>query len=171
MRHRRRHRQHCHFPASGPIAKPQRQFPNPPHRSRPIEARPVVSSAATSPRSRVPEGWWEEAFRNNPTPSERRGHRCGERQMLTIVAYDITEHKRLAKIAKICEDYGVRVQYSVFECRLEADRFDQFWADLIGSIDSATDRIVAYKVCAACARETRDAGIQSHQEKVVAYVF
>ena len=91
--------------------------------------------------------------------------------MLTIVAYDITENRRLRKIAKICEDYGVRVQYSVFECRLEADRFDQFWADLLDTIDSDTDRIVAYKVCTACAKDIRDAGIQTHQEKVVAYVF
>lgn len=91
--------------------------------------------------------------------------------MLTIVAYDITEPRRLRQIAKICEDYGVRVQYSVFECRLEAHRFDAFWAELLGAIDAATDRLVAYKVCAACAQEIRDAGIQTHQQKVVAYVF
>ncbi len=68
---------------------------------------------------RIPLGWWEEAFSNRPTASEQCGHACGEHQMLTVIAYDITDQRRLRQIAKICEDYGVRVEYSVFECRLE----------------------------------------------------
>jgi CRISPR-associated protein Cas2 len=133
---------------------------------------PAAENAPPKPsRPKIPDGWWEAAFANEPTPSERRGHKCGEHQMFTVVAYDITDERRLRKIAKICEDYGVRVQYSVFECRLEAGRFDQFWSDLLGTIDPATDRVVAYKVCTACAKDIRDAGIQTHQQKVVAYVF
>ena len=120
----------------------------------------------------IPEhGWWEQAFSSKPTNSEIRGHRCGAKQMLTIVAYDITDHRRLEKIARVCEDFGVRVQYSVFECRLEADQFDAFWSRLLDLIEPETDRLVAYKVCSACARDIRDAGIQIHHEKVVAYVF
>jgi CRISPR-associated protein Cas2 len=159
---------------SGPLCQrlgdffPLREIVIEPDTPEPAAAEPIERPA---PRSKVPEGWWEEAFANHPTPSERRGHRCGEKNMLTIVAYDITENRRLRKIATICEDYGVRVQYSVFECRLEADRFDAFWADLLATIDPETDRIVAYKVCTACAKDIRDAGIQTHQEKVVAYVF
>jgi len=91
--------------------------------------------------------------------------------MLTIVAYDITEPKRLVKVAKFCEDHGMRVQFSVFECRLEADQFDTFWNGLQQIIDPATDRILAYKICTTCAAEIRSAGTQVHQEKVVAYVF
>ena len=34
-----------------------------------------------------------------------------------IVSYDITSNKLRRKIAKELENYGVRVQYSVFECR------------------------------------------------------
>jgi CRISPR-associated protein Cas2 len=120
---------------------------------------------------RIPLGWWEAAFANQPTESEQRGHPCGEHKMLTILAYDITEPRRLKRIAEICEDYGMRVQYSVFECRLEADKFDQFWNELLTVIDTATDRLVGYKVCVACARGIRSAGTQMHQEKVVAYVF
>ena len=120
---------------------------------------------------RIPLGWWEEAFANRLTPSEQHGHRCGAHQMLIVVAYDITDQHRLPRIAEICEDYGVRVQYSVFECRLEADKFDRFWNDLLATIDSSTDRLVAYRVCVACARQIRSAGTQTHQERVVAYVF
>ena len=76
---------------------------------------PPPPGAAPEPPAltgRVPLGWWEEAFAYRPSPSEQRGHPCGARQMLTIVAYDITEPKRLVKIARFCEDHGMRVQYS-----------------------------------------------------------
>jgi hypothetical protein len=48
-----------------------------------------------------PCGWWEEAFAYKPSASEVAGHKCGARQMITIVAYDISDHKRLARVAKI----------------------------------------------------------------------
>lgn len=90
--------------------------------------------------------------------------------MLTLIAYDISEPKRLQRVAKVCQKHGVRVQYSVFECRLQADRFEAFWEELVATMDKKTDRIVAYKVCLRCAREIRDAGSMSHSTKVVAYV-
>ena len=91
--------------------------------------------------------------------------------MLTVVAYDVADPARLRNVARVCEDYGMRVQYSVFECRLEADRFDLFWNELSTILDPVADRLVAYKVCSSCARDIRSAGTQVHQEKVVAYVF
>ena len=61
--------------------------------------------------------------------------------MLTVVAYDITDPKRLARVAKVCEDYGVRVQYSLFECRLDEDEFADFWLKLLEEIDDDEDRM------------------------------
>src|SRR5690349_21748615 len=37
-----------------------------------------------------------------------------------IVAYDISSPKRLRKVARACEDFGLRRQFSVFLCRLTA---------------------------------------------------
>jgi CRISPR-associated protein Cas2 len=91
--------------------------------------------------------------------------------MLTLIAYDITDPKRLHKVAKLCEDYGMRIQYSVFECRLEADRFETFWKSLVSLIDPSSDRVTAYKICASCSKNILDAGVQMHSEKVIAYVF
>jgi len=90
--------------------------------------------------------------------------------MLTLIAYDITDPKRLNKVAKVCEDWGVRVQYSVFECRLEADAFDQFWKELSDLILPSDDRLVAYPLCVKCARTIRCAGTMVTTEKVIAYV-
>ncbi len=90
--------------------------------------------------------------------------------MLTLVAYDISEPRRLARIARICEDYGVRVQYSLFECRLEETEFEDFWLKLLGEINEKEDRLVAYKIDARSAKETLTAGTMVCSEKVVCYV-
>ena len=38
-----------------------------------------------------------------------------------LVCYDICDAKRLRQVAEICSDFGVRLQYSVFECDLNAN--------------------------------------------------
>jgi CRISPR-associated protein Cas2 len=110
--------------------------------------------------------WWFDAFPQvpyeKPTP--------GEGEMLTLVAYDISDNKRLARVAKICEDYGVRVQYSVFECRLEETEFEEFWLELLDRIDEREDRLVAYKIDARSAKQTLTAGMMVCSEKVVCYI-
>ncbi len=90
--------------------------------------------------------------------------------MLTLVAYDISDQKRLAKVARVCEDFGVRVQYSIFECRLEEAEFTEFWLQLLGEIDEEEDRLVAYKIDARCAKETLTAGRMVCSEKVLCYL-
>lgn len=145
---------------------------NPRFRSR--RPKPVCGKTRNEPSippaSLPAHGWWEEAFTLKPNASDIAGHRCGQHQMLSLIAYDITDPKRLQKIAKICEDWGVRVQYSVFECRLEAAAFDRFWEELKANLDESTDRLVAYKICLNCARDIRSAGKMVLSEKVVAYV-
>lgn len=37
-----------------------------------------------------------------------------------IVSYDISDAKRLRKVFRVCQDYGNHLQYSVFECDLNA---------------------------------------------------
>ena len=91
--------------------------------------------------------------------------------MLTIVAYDISNPKRLAKVARLCEDYGFRVQYSLFECRLEAKNLESFWLQLVELIDPTEDRLVAYRICASCAREILTAGTMQDSADAIAYVF
>lgn len=111
-------------------------------------------------------GWWFEAFARLPYASSPPG----EKQMLTIIAYDITDHKRLSRVARICADYGIRVQYSIFECRLEEDECDTLWLELLEAIDPAEDRIVAYRLDSRNARQTLTAGTMVCSEKAVCYV-
>ena len=48
--------------------------------------------------------------------------------MMVLITYDVdtiseTGQKRLRKVARVCQDYGQRVQNSVFECRLTESQF------------------------------------------------
>lgn len=78
--------------------------------------------------------------------------------MLRLIAYDIADPKRLRRIAEACEDYGVRVQKSLFECWLEEPRFDQLWARLQTEIKAEEDSLAAYVIDRSCAPRRRQAG-------------
>lgn len=130
-------------------------------------ALPATAGSSGIGRSAAATDWFPPLI---PTASDLSGHRCGLHQMLTLVAYDVTDPKRLHRVAKVCEDWGMRVQYSVFECRLDATRFDAFWSALTAEIEPKFDRLVAYKICANCARDIRAAGTMVHNEQVVAYI-
>jgi len=90
--------------------------------------------------------------------------------MLILIAYDIADPKRLAKIAKTCEDFGVRVQYSLFECQLDREDFETLWRRLLDLIHAEEDRLVAYRLDARNARETLTAGTMTCSEKVCCYL-
>lgn len=78
--------------------------------------------------------------------------------MLRLIAYDIADPRRLRRMAEACEDYGLRVQKSLFECWLEEERFDQLWQRLQTIMDADEDTLAAYVIDAACARRRRAAG-------------
>ena len=73
-------------------------------------------------------------------------------------------------MARVCEDFGVRVQYSIFECRLDEAEFTRFWLQLLAQIDEEEDRLVAYKIDARCAKETLTAGRMVCSEKALCYL-
>jgi len=59
-----------------------------------------------------------------------------------LVCYDIADPKRLRKVAKSCESYGSRIQYSVFECPLDSLRYQQMRAELDELIHHDNDQIL-----------------------------
>lgn len=69
-----------------------------------------------------------------------------------VVTYDIAtltraDRRRLRQVAKVCEGYGIRVQASVFECRLlTSTQLAQFVGELDDTIDHITDSVHIYTV-------------------------
>jgi CRISPR-associated protein Cas2 len=111
--------------------------------------------------------WWEESFPLMP----REWKAPGNKDMLILIAYDICQPRRLSKVAKTLEDYGFRVQYSLFECRLEDRTFAILWDQLNELIDPEEDKLVAYRIDAKNARQTMTAGQMSCSEKVLCYII
>ncbi|MEI6890575.1 MAG: CRISPR-associated endonuclease Cas2 [Pontiella sp.] len=93
------------------------------------------------------------------------------KHMLHLVAYDIAHPKRLRQVAKTCEDFGVRVEYSVFECDLSPDRFTLFWSELNRLIHEDEDSLLAYTLCGGCVKKTRTAGNVVRPRKVMLYIL
>lgn len=69
--------------------------------------------------------------------------------MMVLITYDVSTEtpegrRRLRRVARACEDYGQRVQFSVFECDLDPARWTALRARLIGEIDPALDSLRFY---------------------------
>jgi CRISPR-associated protein Cas2 len=59
-----------------------------------------------------------------------------------LVCYDIAHPKRLRRVHRVTKDYGARLQYSVYECRLTAMQLASFKSDLFDVIDGAKDQVL-----------------------------
>lgn len=69
--------------------------------------------------------------------------------MLVLITYDVNTEtgagkRRLREVAKICVNYGQRVQYSVFECILDAGKCLEVKHMLEKVIDKDTDSLRFY---------------------------
>ena len=69
--------------------------------------------------------------------------------MLVLVSYDVKTsepggERRLRRVAKVCKDYGQRVQYSVFECMVDPAQWTMLREKLIAEIDESVDSLRFY---------------------------
>lgn len=71
--------------------------------------------------------------------------------MMILITYDINTgtlagQKRLRKVARACQDYGQRVQNSVFECLLDSAQLTQLKHRLTELIDVEKDSLRFYQL-------------------------
>lgn len=90
-------------------------------------------------------------------PSERSYLEAVARQTF-LVAYDISDDLRRGQIAKVCEGYGQRVQYSLFQCDLDETRRFELQQRLEELVDLTTDRLSIFPLCRACVRDAARLG-------------
>lgn len=69
--------------------------------------------------------------------------------MMVLVSYDVASSglggaRRLRRVARACQDYGQRVQYSVFECDVDPVKWTMLKARLIKEIDPQKDSLRFY---------------------------
>ena len=59
-----------------------------------------------------------------------------------LVSYDIANPKRLRRVAKTMEGFGVRLQYSVFECPLDDLRLAELKTELHPILKHDEDQVL-----------------------------
>ena len=69
--------------------------------------------------------------------------------MLVVVCYDVSTveaegQRRLRRVAKVCKDYGQRVQFSVFECDVDPAQWAVLRNKLLEEINPESDSLKFY---------------------------
>lgn len=69
--------------------------------------------------------------------------------MMVLITYDVSTEseggqRRLRRIAKLCQDYGQRVQYSVFECLVDPAQWTLLKQKLTDEMDQEQDSLRFY---------------------------
>jgi len=69
--------------------------------------------------------------------------------MFVLVSYDVKTSeeggaRRLRRVAKVCTNFGQRVQYSVFECIVDPAQWTMMRQKLIDEIDEKSDSLRFY---------------------------
>jgi CRISPR-associated protein Cas2 len=85
--------------------------------------------------------------------------------MRVIVSYDVETttkegKSRLRRVAKACKGYGVRAQYSVFECSVGPVELVSLRAALLKIIDPAHDSLRIWYVSEDDAQKTEHYGVR-----------
>jgi len=80
-----------------------------------------------------------------------------------LVCYDICEPKRLRRVHRLIRDWGVPIQFSLFEVELTLEQLKQLQGDLMGFINQAEDKVMFYRlspqqtrICLGVSVQTQD---------------
>ena len=64
-----------------------------------------------------------------------------------LIIYDISDKKRLARVARILTKYAVRVQHSIYEMSIDDYKMKVIRKQIISEIDCTCDSVVWYDLC------------------------
>lgn len=84
---------------------------------------------------------------------------------MVVVSYDVSTkeaagRRRLRRVAKTCENYGQRVQKSIFECLVEPDQWTRLKLRLLDIVDLELDSLRFYFIGANYRRRIEHHGVQ-----------
>jgi len=85
--------------------------------------------------------------------------------LLVVISYDVSTkeaegRRRLHRIAKLCEDFGQRVQNSVFECSVDPKQWTLLRIRLLDEFDPDEDSLRFYFLGANYKRRIEHHGIK-----------
>jgi len=81
---------------------------------------------------------------------------------LYLVAYDITEEKRLGRVRHFLKNYSTGGQKSVYECFLNERELREVSSGLMGLIETSSDRIHIFTMDGRSRTHTLGIAVQPH---------
>ena len=86
--------------------------------------------------------------------------------MLVLVSYDVSFEerdgaRRLRRITRACQDYGQRVQYSVFECVVDPAQWTRLKNRLLAEMNEEKDSLRFYYLGANWKRRVEHVGAKA----------
>lgn len=83
--------------------------------------------------------------------------------MLILVTYDVSTEsaagrRRLRRVAKACQNYGQRVQKSVFECQVDSVTYEMLEEAVLAEIDENEDSLRIYRLSEPFERNIKQYG-------------
>lgn len=91
--------------------------------------------------------------------------------MFILISYDIVDDKKRTKVSKFLENYGTRVQYSVFECLISKEQLETIKKETKKIIDLSTDSIRFYSLCDSCLKKVEITGTGEITKDVDFYII
>lgn len=83
--------------------------------------------------------------------------------MLILVTYDVSTEtsagrRRLRRVAKACQNYGQRVQKSVFECKVDKKTYELLEKELLDEISLSEDNLRLYRLSEPATEHVKEFG-------------
>ena len=91
--------------------------------------------------------------------------------MFVLISYDIQDDKKRMKVSKLLENYGTRVQYSVFECLITREQLKTIKEKTKKIIDLNTDSIRFYSICESCVSRIEITGVGEVSKDIDFYII
>ncbi|MDH4319070.1 MAG: CRISPR-associated endonuclease Cas2 [Desulfobulbaceae bacterium] len=66
---------------------------------------------------------------------------------MLVACFDVRDPRRLYRVAREMENFGVRVQKSVFECHLSEEQLTKLQQRIAEHIDQTEDHVRYYGMC------------------------
>lgn len=93
-----------------------------------------------------------------------------------LITYDIATpdqagQRRLQRVARICEQFGDRLQYSVFECRVTEVSLERMIVMLQDEIDPRHDSVHLYRFVGSIAQARRSLGLAVKRDQGTPWIL
>lgn len=75
-----------------------------------------------------------------------------------LVCYDVSNPRRLQRMGKRMEGYGVRIQYSIFMCLLDSSGMRSLKDMIARTLNGEEDSVVILPVCSRCEASREEIG-------------